>query len=82
MKKIRNLLLFPLILLCFMAFAQVSLAQAPPPPPSAKGSSTNKAPGGGAPVDGGLYIALALVAGYGGWKLVKTLHKRRQAAGN
>jgi hypothetical protein len=71
MKKFISPLLFPLIVICFMAFAQVSLGQAPPPPPSAKGTSTNKSPGGGAPVDEGPYVILALVAGFGAWKVYR-----------
>lgn len=71
MKKVFSPLLFVLILLWFMAICHISKAQAPPPPPDEKGTNTNKAPGGGAPVDGGLFIVLTMVAGFGVWKLVK-----------
>lgn len=66
-------MLFSVILLGCMAFAQASFAQAPPPPPAEKGSGTNKAPGGNAPVDGGVYAVLAITAGFGAWKLGKKL---------
>ena len=62
-----------------MAFAQISLGQAPPPPPSgAKGGNTNKGPGGGAPIEAGLAMSLALVAGFGAWKLLKVVQKKRE----
>ncbi|MCX6266909.1 MAG: hypothetical protein NTW16_06060 [Bacteroidetes bacterium] len=70
MKKSRNRLLFSLILLGFMAIAQLGLAQAPPPPPVEKGTNSNKGPGG-APVDGGVAVTLAMVAAFAGWKLYK-----------
>jgi hypothetical protein len=74
MKNAYKSFIFTMILLGFMAIAQISLAQAPPPPPVDKGTNTNKAPGngGGAPIDGGLIISLALVGGFGGWKLYKS----------
>jgi hypothetical protein len=78
MKKLCNPILTSLLLACFMALAQISLAQAPPPPPADKGTNTNKAPGngGGAPIDGGLIISLAMVACFGTWKLYKSkIHK-------
>jgi hypothetical protein len=55
---------------CFIAAQHVS-AQAPPPPPSEKGTGSNKAPGGGAPIDGGLAVIIASVAGYSAWKFRK-----------
>jgi hypothetical protein len=79
MKKAYKLLLFSFILSCFMAFAHISLAQAPPPPPAEKGSNSNKAPGGGAPIDAGLGISLALVAGFGAWKLFQAAQKKKQS---
>ena len=71
MKKIHIPLVFSLLMLYCMLFAQTGMAQAPPPPPADKGTNNNKAPGGGAPVDGGLLISLAMVAGFGAWKLFK-----------
>jgi hypothetical protein len=78
MKKLLNLFVFALILSGFMAIAQISLAQAPPPPPADKGTNSNKAPsgGGGAPIDGGLVISLAMVAGYGARKWWNIRSKR------
>ena len=81
MKKLCNPLFFSMILLGFMAFAQLSQAQAPPPPPVEKGTNSNKGPGG-APIDGGVIVALAMVAGYGTWKLLKTIQKKKQSVGN
>ncbi len=74
MKKTFKSLILPLLLLAFMAIAQISLAQGPPPPPSgdgAKGSSTNHAPGGtsGSPIGNGTFILLALAAAYAGRKV-------------
>ena len=77
MKTLRKLLLFFLIMLGCLSFSRISSAQAPPPPPAEKGTNTNKAPGGGAPLDGGLFISLAMVAGFGGWKWYKA-HKQVQ----
>jgi hypothetical protein len=71
MKKVRKPLMFSLLMLCFMLVAQTGMAQAPPPPPLEKGTNTNNAPGGNAPVEGGLLFSLALVAGFGAWKLFK-----------
>ena len=75
MKKLLKKQLFALILLGFMAIAQISIAQAPPPPPDSgeKGGTGNKAPGGGAPIDGGLAAALVMVAGFGARKLGKAI---------
>ena len=67
--------MFALVLLSCITFAKNGLAQAPPPPPAEKGSNTNKAPGGGAPLDGGVYLALALVAGFGAWKFLRRTEK-------
>jgi hypothetical protein len=69
------IILITAIVLC--ATAITSLAQAPPPPPSEKGTASNKAPGGGAPLDGGIYVVLALAAGFGAWKSHKALKKMR-----
>ena len=72
MKKSQNTIIVLLLFLSFMTFTQISLGQAPPPPPpDDKGSNSNKAPGGGAPIDSGLVISLAMVAGFGGWKWYK-----------
>ena len=65
MRKIFKPLLFALVLLVCMVFAQIGQAQAPPPPPAEKGSNSNKSPGGGAPIEEGLFISLSLVAGFG-----------------
>jgi hypothetical protein len=71
MKRSIKFLFFSLILLTCATIAQSVHAQAPPPPPAEKGANDNKAPGGGAPIDGGVAITLALVAGLGAWKLRK-----------
>ena len=82
MNKSRKPLIFAIILAAFMAFSQIGLAQAPPPPAD-KGSTTNKDPkGGGAPIDSGVYIALALVAGFGAWKWFRVAQNRKQSVGN
>ncbi len=71
MKKVRKPLMFSLLMLCFMLVAHSGMAQAPPPPPADKGTNSNKVPGGGAPIDGGLVVSLAMAAGFGAWKLYK-----------
>ena len=83
MKKSIKFLLFSVILLGCVTFAQSVVAQAPPPPPpTEKGSNDNKGPGGGAPIDGGLVISLALVAGFGAWKTFNANKKKRAPNGN
>lgn len=61
--------MFSLLMLFFVLSAQPGITQ--PPPPADQGSNGNKAPGGNAPIDGGLVISLAMVAGFGAWKWVK-----------
>ncbi|MEI7724796.1 MAG: hypothetical protein WCK09_06800 [Bacteroidota bacterium] len=82
MKKALKPLMFSLILLGSIAFSQISFSQAPPPPPSGsdKGGSGNKAPGngGGAPIEGGVIVALTMAAGFGGWKLFKSVQEKRK----
>ena len=86
MKKFLKPLMFSLVFAGFVAFAQISLAQAPPPtPPSgAQGSNGNKGPsgGGGAPIDGGLAVSLAMVVGFGAWKLLKAVQMKRKTIEN
>jgi len=82
MKKSLKSLLLPLIILCFMALAQVGLGQAPtpPPPPSNHGQNGNQGPLGEAPIDGGVLVSLAMVAGYGAYKWLKVVQKKSQTA--
>ncbi len=72
MKKTFKSHILSILLLAFMAIAQISFAQGPPPPPSgvgAKGSSTNHAPGdSSAPIGNGTFILLTLAAAYTGCK--------------
>lgn len=66
----------------FIAFLLISpgissLAQGPPPPPpNAQNGGGGGGPVGGAPLDGGLVILLALGAAYGGKKI---LDSRKEA---
>ncbi len=75
MKRSLKPLFFSLILLGFISFAHTGLGQAPPPPPTEKGSNTNKAPGGGAPIDAGVYAVLAMAAGFCAWKFLRGCHR-------
>ncbi|MCX6303792.1 MAG: hypothetical protein NT040_02385 [Bacteroidetes bacterium] len=75
MKKSIQPFVFSLMLLGLVTFSQVASAQAPPPPPAEKGSNTNKAPGGGAPIDATLAVSLAMIAAFGAWKML-SLHKK------
>ena len=83
MKNLLRPALLSLILLCFLAIAQVGLAQDPPKPPSndQKGTGGNKGPSGeSTPIDGGVCVALAMVAGYGAYKWLKVVQKKSQTA--
>ncbi len=84
MKTYIKPLLFSVLFFACLAFAQTAFAQAPPPPPPAThGQTGNEAPGGGgAPIEGGLIMTLALVAGYGAWKIYRTIKNRDQAVEN
>ncbi len=71
-----------LVVLVFLIFSTATiLAQAPqPPPPTGNNGGNNGFVGGNAaPVDGGLAVALFMVAGYGAWKMVKALQKKSLA---
>lgn len=60
----------------FLGLSFSALAQGPPPPPAdGHGVTTNEAPGGGAPVGGGLAILLGLGAAWGTRKLMKARRK-------
>ena len=80
MKKSLKPLVLTVILLGSMAVSQLIQAQAPPPPPPSgpKGGSGNNTPGGTAPIEGGVIVSLALIAGFGGWKLYKGLQSKKQ----
>lgn len=69
MKKSLAPVFLSFLFIAFMAIAQTGFSQAPPPPPAEKGTNSNKAPS--APIDGGVAMVLAMVAGYGAWKLYK-----------
>ena len=60
-----------LILAAFLTISSQALMgqPGPPPPPSSHGSSTNQPAGGGAPIEGGVGILLALGAAYGARKV-------------
>lgn len=79
MKTTLKPFIFALLLLCFMAVVQISVAQSPPPPPGDKGSSTNQNPMG-APIDGGLTIFLAFAAAYSGREWAKSRGNKRETA--
>ncbi|MCE1201893.1 MAG: hypothetical protein LWX09_07310 [Bacteroidia bacterium] len=66
-----------LILAAFLAFSTEALIGqgAPPPPPSSHGSSTNQPAGGGAPIECGVGILLALGAAYGARKVYQLRKK-------
>ena len=57
------------IALTLVLWTGTAFSQSVPPPPSNHGESGNQAPGGGAPIGGGLFILLGLGAAYGGKKL-------------
>lgn len=77
MKKSFMHIFFTVLLFGCIAFSQITLAQAPPPPPAEKGTNDNKGPGGGAPIDNGIYLTVALIAGFGAWKMYKRLQKMK-----
>jgi len=51
-----------------LSFPLSLFSQAPPPPPADHGTSGNQAPGGGAPIGGGVLILMGLGAVYGARK--------------
>jgi len=54
----------------FLLMGSIAMAGAPPPPPpGGGGSGTGNVPGGGAALGGGLFILVALGAGYGAKKV-------------
>ena len=58
-----------IFILAFLTIGSFTLpAQPPPAPPSNAGNGGNGPVGDGAPIDGGLAISLALIAGFGVWK--------------
>ena len=84
MKNIlKSQLCFFLLIFC-LSFATTLPAQNPPPPPAEHGTTGNQAPGGGggAPIDGGLLVSLAMVAGFGAWKLYKSMQKKKEVIEN
>ena len=80
MKKYAIRFFIGLTLAVFLSIAERAFTQAPPPPPTVKGTDTNKGPGGGAPLDGSVYMMLAMVAGFGTWKLVAFSYKRKHTS--
>jgi hypothetical protein len=70
-----------MLIMCVMCFYCVRIQEFVRffAPRAKKGSNSNKAPGGGAPIDAGLGISLALVAGFGAWKLLQALQKKKQS---
>ncbi len=47
----------------------------PPPPPGEHGENGSQIPGGGAPIDSGMVLLIALAAGYGGKKVFQVRKK-------
>ena len=65
MKKGMKLLTFALSLGLFVGISFASLAQGPPPPPGEHNLSGDQpAPGGSAPVGGGLILLVGMGVGY------------------
>jgi hypothetical protein len=63
-----------LFILMFLIVSTATVIAQPPPPPEAANENGNGPIGGnGAPIDGGVAIVLAMVAGYGAWKLFKAV---------
>ena len=82
MKRRINHLFFVLVVLCGIALSNVSLGQAPPPPPTVKGTDTNKGPGGGAPVEGGILVVLSMIGAFGSWKMLKSSQHKSESTGH
>ncbi len=64
-----------------LTFSLYSQSSTPPPTPPGHGTNGNQcSSGGGAPIDGGLFILLGLATAYGGCILYKRLkeHKNRE----
>ena len=79
----KNILPRVLLLCLFILLAvslNVSIAQVPPPQPPSNGVSGNQGKGNSGPIDGGVVVSLAMVAGYGAYKLLRAIQKRKQQA--
>ena len=80
MKDMR--IIFGIIFIAGLLFTVTpTQAQSPPPPPPAEhGVDGNSNPRGGAPIDGGLGILLALGAAYGGKKLYQAYKEKKESS--
>ena len=65
-----------IFLVIAMVFSNFNANAQAPNPPGQHGQSGDKAPGGGAPIGGGLLILLSLGAGYGAKKLYDRKKKK------
>jgi hypothetical protein len=79
MKNILKSVLLLSTIMLLTASLNVGLAQTPPAPPSHDKGGNQGKNGGGAPIDGGLAISLAMVAGYGAYKWLKAVRKKKQS---
>ena len=78
MKNITKLVKVTLILVLFMGWNLLAMAQGPPPPPGGgHGQTGNQAAGGSAPIGGGIAILLSMGAAWGGKKVYDESKKLR-----
>lgn len=67
----------PLIFFVFLTFNLYSQITPPPPPDEHALKGDQRTPGGGAPIDGGLFFLLGLGTVYGAYKLHKNLKENK-----
>ncbi len=74
MKNLQAIIRITFLVLVFSILPQIAHTQ--PDPPGGHGSDQDVNPGGGAPIDGGLTIMIALGVGYGLGKLYELQMKK------
>ncbi len=77
MKGFARKILLVVTLILTIASLNFLPAQNPPSPPSHGQGGNQGAPGGGATLEEGVEIALALVAGYGAWLLYRRIRRKQ-----
>ena len=79
MKKIYSIALTILIIFLTLASDGLVMGQ-PPAPPGGHGLDGNHAPGGSAPLDGGILYLLLAASVYGAFKLVRAFKRKKEAS--
>jgi hypothetical protein len=78
MKPKYLLILVVPILAIFLTTSRVNAQEPPHPPTVGHGQKGNQAPGGAAPIDGGVSVLLLLAAGYGTYSARKVSRENKK----